>query len=105
MEVTGLKFLTLAGKVDYRAGQDSGMSALRWVTAPPMELAEAVTNSSRPDVPPFLGTFRKSDASRRTVDFLSEPPLDLQRGCHGNLTQRIIAVISLSSPVLSGFPL
>jgi hypothetical protein len=70
------------------------MSALRRVTAPPIELAEAVTNSLRQDV------------FRTTGSFFSEPPLGLRRECQF-LTQRIFfeTAIPPSSPILSGFPL
>ncbi len=75
------------------------MSALRRVTAPPLHLAEAVTNSLRREN--FL-----QDVSHPTVGFFREPPLALRRG-RQRLTQRICfeAVISASSPILSGVPL
>jgi len=70
------------------------MSALRRVTAPPIELAEAVTNSLRQDV------------FRTTGSFFSEPPPE-QRRERQFLTQRIFfeTVLPLSSPILSGIPL
>jgi hypothetical protein len=70
------------------------MSALRRVTAPPIELAEAVTNSLRQDV------------FRTTGSFFSEPPPEHRRE-RQFLTQRIFfeTVLPLSSPILSGIPL
>ena len=70
------------------------MSALRRVTAPPIELAEAVTNSLRQEVP------------RTTGSFSSEPPPNLRRESQF-LTQRIFfeTVTPPPSPILSGFPL
>jgi hypothetical protein len=87
--------LTLTGRVDHRAGQDSGMSAQRRVTAPPGKSAEAVTNSLRADVP------------RKTVGFFSEPPPGDRGECDSSLTQRILfeTAISTSSLTLSGLPL
>jgi hypothetical protein len=70
------------------------MNALRRVTAPPIELAEAVTNSLRQDV------FRK------TGSFFSEPPPESR--CERQfLTQRIFFETATppSSPILSGIPL
>jgi hypothetical protein len=81
------------------------MSALRRVTAPPIELAEAVTNSLREDVLRNSNILRILDASRKTVGFFNGPPRIHRGGCDGVLTQRIFTAISPSSPILSGIPL
>ncbi|MBB6146056.1 hypothetical protein HNQ77_004026 [Silvibacterium bohemicum] len=87
------------------------MSALRRVTAPPIELAEAVTNSLRQDanrnsdVCRNSNTFRVLNASHKTAGFFNVSPPVLRSGRDGVLMPGISTAIPLSFPILSGIPL